>query len=464
MRSVSRLSRLLLTLLLFAGLLTACDSSPTGVDDFDIQADVELSTQNLTFIAGQNPSPTITLTYQGLDSAPELSATGSLQLAQVAETGSPGDGGSMEYSVSYDGFVSGNTADGEITVTSARDGEEITKTLPVQVNNPVSVFSDFSPQYAGVADYEDDQRNVVTANGASATVQQSVVAANSNGDNALEVTSPTDGTVTIEREANLPGTEVFTFLLKPDASQDFTLTLTFTEDVNGQEESFDLEVPVTAGSDWQEYVIAARQLFSDFDPVGAQDGGDGMLQSISFTTDADVTYHLDEMGFGTTSGTTYEIADFEQTTNAYGSFSAIAISDTSAVGPGSDGPTARSMSWTTGDNFFGYNYDSLYFDASSGGEVKILIGEVSKTFDLWVFVETNGDTGGYGFNSGTTVEVAAGGDFRTVSVPLSSLGSDPSVLATDGIRNVGFELRRTASDESDDPISLIIDNIRLQNQ
>ena len=457
-----------LSILLAAALsaaLVGCDDNPTSVQDFDIQPNIELSRTQLVFVAGQSPPPSFEITYQGIDSVPSVQATGSLTVTQDSETGSPQNGGSATFTVSYDGFVEENTDEGEIMITTTRGDREITKTVSVQVNNPVSVFAQFSPRFAGVADYEDDERTVATSSGASAAVQSDVVAASSNGLNALEVNSPSGGVVTMEREANLPDADIFTFLLKPDASTDFTLTLPFTEEANGEPVSYDLEVPVESGSEWREYAIAAGQLFGDFNPVGEQNGGNGLLQSISFSSDADVTYHLDEMGFGSSEGAVYEIADFEQTTNAYGSFSAIEITDTDEVGPGSDGPTARRMTWTEGGNFFGYNYDRLFFDASNGGTVSLLIGDVSRTFDLWVFVETvddDGRAGGYSFNNGTTVEVEAGESFRTVSVPLNELGEDASALNDPGVVNVGFEIRRTSSDDSTEPISFVIDNIRLQ--
>ena len=460
MRSVSR-SILPFLLLLTLGVFTACDSSPSSVDDFDIQSDVRVSTQSLTFVAGQSPAPTFTVTYQGVSAVPSLTSTGALTLTKQSETGTPQNGGEQVWSVSYDGFVEGNAVNETVDISVSRAEGSISEAVPVQVNNPVSVFDEFAPRYTSIADYEDEQRSVDVAGGASATVQQSVVAANSNGQSALEVTSPVDGSVTVQRIANLPDANIFYFLLKPDPTDAFTLTLTFTEEADGQEVAYNVDVPVEAGTEWREYAIAAGQLFSEFQPTGPQDGGNGMLQSISFTTDADVDYHLDELVFGNASESFYEIHDFEETTNAYGSFSAITIADTENVGPGSDGPTGRSMTYTEGGNFFGYNYNTLKFDGD--GAVTLLIGDVSRAFNLYVFVETNGDEGGYAYGAGQEVPVEAGEDFRQVTVPLNTLGTDPSKLNDPGIRNVGFEIRRTSSDDTTEPISFVIDNIRLQD-
>jgi hypothetical protein len=397
------------------------------------------------------------VTYQGVSGVPELASTGAVTLSKESETGSPQTGGEQVWTVGYDGFVEGNSVSESVNVEVSTDGSTITDSVSVQVNNPVSVFDQFSPRYTSIADYEDDQRSVVAAGGASATVQQSEVAANSNGQSALEVSSPADGSVTVERVANLPDANIFYFLLKPDPSNDFTMELTFTEEAGGQEATYTVDVPVESGTEWREYAIAAGQLFSDFEPLGEQDAGNGMLQSITFTTDADVDYHLDELVFGDASQSFYEIHDFDETTNPY-TFGDNTISDTSAVGPGSDGPTARSIIFNDGG--FGYNYDTLKFDAD--GNVTLLIGKVSRTFNLYVFVQTNGDEGGYAYSAGQEVEIEAGENFRQVTIPLNSLGTDPSALFDPGIRNVGFEVRRTSNDESTDPISFIIDNIRLQ--
>jgi hypothetical protein len=40
---------------------------------------------------------------------------------------------------------------------------------------------------------------------------------------------------------------------------------------------------------------------------------------------------------------------------------------------------------------------------------------------------------------------------------------DPSALFDPGIRNVGFEIRRPSTDDTTEPISFVIDNIRLQD-
>lgn len=58
----------------------------------------------------------------------------------------------------------------------------------------------------------------------------------------------------------------------------------------------------------------------------------------------------------------------------------------------------------------------------------------------------------------------AGCDWRQITVPLSNRGTDAAELRDPGIRDVGFEIRRTSDDESTNEISLLLDNIVLQDQ
>jgi len=464
MRRIVHYSLRLLVAVALGVFVAGCDESPTSVQDFDIQADVRPSTSDVVFFAGQSPNPSFEVTYQGLDEHPVAESTGDLQLNQVTQTGSP-DRGEQVYELSFPRDVNGNSESALVQITSVRDGEQLVDSIEVQINNPISVTEDFMPLFAGVADYEDDERETLTSGGATVTSTQDV-SPNSSGLNAIDVSMGSGGEVTFDREANLPGLPVFTFLARSDPNTDFNLTVTFTEETDGGTSSYDIDVPVQSGATWRKYTIAVGQLFADFNPVFEEAGGNGLFQSVSFSVDQDnVTFGLDELAFGVASAPVVEIEDFEQTTNAYGSFSNITISDTTVVGPNADGPVARTMTWVDGGNFFGYNYDRLRFDGASGGDVKLQIGRVTRGFDLFVFVETvddNGRAGGYSFDAGQTVAVDAGDDFRQIAVPLGDLGTDASALLDPGIVNVGFEIRRRSNDDTEEPISFIIDNIRLQ--
>jgi hypothetical protein len=453
-----------LLLLALAGLaLAACDSGPTSVEDFDIQPAVTVSTTSLTFTAGQMPAVTFTVRYQGLDAAPEVEAADGVAFELVEETGSP-ESGSRTWAVSYTGEVpSAGSVMETVTVRSASGGREILDEVQLQVNSPVSITETFQSGLAVVADY--DARAVVASGGTTTEVVTDGVSDDSNGLRALRVTASGSGSVMLERLVNAPGQGVFTFLVKPDPATDFTLEVTFTDRDGGETETYDVSVPVDAGSAWRKYTVATPQIFEGFDPVAERAGGNGPLESVSFAADAAVTYHLDDVAFGTADGPTIEVHDFEETTNAYGSFSAIELSDTDAVGAMSDGRTARRLSYTEGGNFFGYNYDRLRLNATSESVLSLLVGEVSRPFDLFVFVETvddGGRAGGFSFDNGTVIPIAAGDEFRRITVPLADLGNDVSALGNPGIVNVGFELRRPESDATTEPIEVVIDDVKLQ--
>ena len=458
-------SRWLVLLAALGVVLVGCDSSPSSVEDFEIQPDLRVTTgSSVTFFNGQSPSPTMRVQYQGLTSLPEAEGTGALSVEVVEENGSP-ENGNRRWRLSYTGTISGDFVEESVAVRASTADGEVVDSVSVRVNNPVSSTADFAPSLAVVADYEDEQRSTVADGGVAIDTTREDVSPNSNGLAALRVTSGGSGSVTINRQASLPGSEVFTFLLKPDPSTDFTLTLGFTEDTGGSTATREVDVPVPSGSEWRKYTIAVGQLFADFDPVATRAGGNGLLQSVSLSTDQSATFVVDELFFGTTDAPQVEIADFESTTLAYGSFSAIEFANVGTVGPQADGPTGRSMSWTQGGNFFGYNYERLRVDASAADVVSVRLGEVSKAFNLYVFVETvddGGRVGGYSFDNGNEVPIEAGADFRTIEVPLTQLGNDPSALFDPGIVNVGFEIRRPSSDDTTDPIEVIVDDIKLK--
>ncbi len=467
----SALSFALVVLLSVA--LIGCDDDPTSVEDFDIQPALELSQGSVTFIAGQSPPPQVSVSYQGLTEAPTMQSNlQNLTVELVEEQGSP-ENGSRTWTMTYDGFPETDFVEGTVLITASGEGRAIERNLNVQVNNPVSITTDFAPTFLLVEDYErgfqDGPENgagilpeVNASGGTTAEVQSDEVSANSNGPSALAVTAASGDPVTLVREANAPGLDVLSFLIKPDPSSDFQLTVSLDEEVDGETVTREVDVPVESGTEWIQYNLAVGALFEDFDPVASRAGGSGPLQSVSFTTDQDVTYHLDEVMMGTAQGPELEINDFQATSFAYGEFANIQFGTSSNVAAEAVGPTAREMTWSEGGNFFGYNWNSGRVAEAGSASIVVRVGAVSRTFNLYVFVETPDGAGGYNFDAGTSVSVPAGDGWGEVSVPLSQLGDNPSALADPGIQNIGFEIRRSDGDGTTEPISFLIDDIRLK--
>lgn len=451
------------SVVLATGVLAGCDQSPSSVEDIEIQPALEVPSGLTVIVAGsEGGSSEFELQYQGLDSPPELTASSNaLVFERVSESGTP-ENGSQRWRARYTEVVDG-VVEETITVRVVSDGREIVREIPVTVA-AISISTDFNSQLAVVADYEDAQR-VISAAGGTSTEVVEAAAANSNGARALRVDAGATEAVTIERQANAPGSDRFTFLVKPDPDSDFTLTLAFTEETGEGEVTREIEVPVSAGEQWRKYGIPFDQIGDGLNPVAQRAGGNGPFLRLEMTTDADVTYHVDELVFGTEARNRVEITDFEETTNAYGTFSDIALSDTSAVADMSDGPTARSFSYTTGGNFFGYNYDLLRFDATEGSKLSLLVGDVARPFNLYVFVETvdeGGRAGGFSYDHGVEVPIGAGAGWQQIEVPLEDLGDDLSALSQPGVVNVGFEVRRPSGDTTTEPIEFLLDDIKLQ--
>lgn len=452
---------LLLTAALAGLTLGGCDSAPTSVEDFDIQPAVTVSTTSLRFTAGQSTAPTFTVRYQGLDAAPEASGEGGLVLELVGETGTP-EAGTRTYAVGYAGEVpSGGAVEGTVTVRSQGGGREIVDTVQIRVINPVSIEDNFQSLFAVVEDYEGDVRQVSATGGTTTQVVTDGVSPNSNGLRALRVDASGSGSVVFARPVSAPDQGTFSFLLR--SADAFTLTVAFVDQTAGGTETYTVEVPIAGGGTWRRYSIATAELFDGFRPVGSQAGGDGPLVSVSMSAGQAVTYFVDELAFGTSDGPTIEVNDFETPNNAYLCDQGLRGPTTGDVGGRSDGPTAQTFRFVEGGNCFGYNYQSnggpaLFLDAESDGALRLLIGDVSRAFNLFVFVEAGGS---YSYNSGTVVPIEAGDGYRVVTVPLADLGSNLSELGTPGIRNVGFEIRRPTSDTTKEPITFSIDDIKL---
>ena len=456
--------RFLFSLALAASLAVAgCDQTgPTSAEDFDLQPAVSVSASALTFTAGQDPPATFTVRYQGLDAVPEPVAADGVEFELAGETGSA-QSGTRTYAVRFTGAVpSAGSVDAVATVRAVSGGQEITKAVALTVNSPVSISTTFRRRLAVVEDYEGDGQSFEATGGTTATVVTDQVSPNSSGFRALKVNASGSGAVTFNRTVNAPGQGVFSFLLKPDAAApDFTLTVTFRDRAGADVRTFDVDVPVAAGGDWRRVSVAATQLFAGFNPVDARSGGDGALEGVTFSADAAATYYVDDLAFGTGDGPSVEVNDFETTSFFYNG--AATFNDVAVSNPLSDGAQARRFTYTDGGNFFGYNFQNngpaLFLDAGSNGALSLVVGGVTKAFDLFVFVETGG--GVYSYGSGRVVPVEAGDDFRTVRVPLADLGGSVGALGSPGITNVGFEIRRREVDTTTDPISFVLDDVKL---
>lgn len=455
-----KLSVALIGLLFVGGAIVGCDSSPSSVEDFDIQPNLEVSTSSVTFVEGQTPPPEIELTYQGLGSHPELSATGALQLTNKEEEGS-GEDGTQVWSMTYTEELDQSFVQEQVVVQASGEGGNIMDSVSVRVNNPISVAETFESRLAVAADYEDDSRDRVARNGTSIQLDEEDVSENSTGIHSLQVDASPSGSFTIERRASLPDMDLFSFLVKPNPSTDFDLTITFEEEANGDVRTEELTVTVPSGSGWRKYSIAAGQLFPNFDPVAERLEGSGPLTGVSFSADADVTYHVDQLAYGTSQDEFVEIEDFERTTNEY-SFGGTTLDTSPNVPEQSDGFTSRVIDGSGGG--FGYNYDNLSMNANGSSAVSFWVGGVSKGFNLFIFLESSNGEGGFEYGNGIEEKIEAGSEWRRVTVPISELGGDnpdPSVIQDPGLSNVGFEVRRLEDDGSEDPINFLLDEVSL---
>lgn len=436
MRRTATLSfHVLLVALLGIGLV-GCDSSPSSVEDFEVQPD--LSSPNTVSLVLVEGTAQMTVSYQGLDGHPSVETTGNLQAESAEQTGSPRNG-EQRWTLSYDGDVQGVVTEQAI-VQASGEGRTITDTVNVSVSRFL-VQSDFSPTFASVADFE--ERTLATSGGTTAERTSSVVAENTTGTEALEVSG--GGSATIERTTSVPNASRFTFLLRPDESTDFTLTFSFTEETGNGLETRDVDVQVSAGTEWVKYSMTLDQISPDFDPAASRAGGNGVLQSISMSTDQNVTYYIDELAFANEGQDVAEVHDFEETTLEYNCPS---LASTQDVPEGSDGVRARDV---TAGGCFGYNYDLLFADVEAGDVLSFWAKSAEEQTRL-VFVETAESAGGYTFDNGIDVTIPGGNEWTKVEVPVENLGDDPAALQNAGITNVGF----------DNGQQILIDQIRFE--
>ena len=424
--------------LLWSVTLVGCDDEITSVEDIDIQPSIESpSSVSLTLLNADSRTD-FSVSYQGLDEVPTAQGSGNLVVELAEESGSATQGGERRWSVGYDGSVSG-VAEETITITTRSGDETIEEVIEVAISS-FTISTDFQPQFVVVEDYEAEfvdeqnagnpvaQRPVTTEGGSQVEIQSEQVSPNSNGVNAAQVDAVTGGTVTMESLVSAPGADLFTFLVKSNDSS-FTLTFTFVERTGEETTQHVLDVPIPAGDNWRKYAIEFPLIGEDFDPVAARAGGTGALQSVSLSTDTDVSFQVDEFMLGTEQGPIAEINDFETTSNAYVTFCGGNYSFSDEVADEAFGIRSRRL----GQNgCFGYNQNGIRIENASNGSMDFRIGDVEEDMELEVFLELAAGGG-----TATNISVEAGSDWRNVSIPLSELAEDPLAIA-EGITNVGF--------------------------
>jgi hypothetical protein len=440
-------------------------------ENIDVQVNNPLSVtqEAFTFVNGQTPLPRIRVTYEGLEQAPELTSESSAVNIELAdEVGDP-VAGERAWTLEYVDFISGDFVTETVQLTASSNGATYTRALSVQFNSSILTTTDFITDFIVVEDFETEFSipEIATEGGTSATVQTGEASPNSTGRNALEVQATGGDPVTLVRNASAPGLNTLSFLVKPDATTDLNMTVTIAEQVDGESVTHETDFIVQAGSEWVRYDIALSVRTPELNPVAERDGGNGPLESISFTVEEDITYFLDDVMMGTPDRSVLEINDFESTNMAYGGSSNLTLGFSDVVPEGSTGFTSRSFSYV-GDgsgNFFGYNFNSngtdLFLSNAANGDVVLRIGAVSQDFDLFAFIQP---PEGLGYESGTTVPVEAGEEWREVRIPLSDLRDDPSALFNPGIGNVGFEIRGADGADEDNPVEFLIDEIVLDAQ
>ena len=460
-----------LLLLASLGWLTGCDtfdSSPSEVEDFDIQENMNTPTGR-TVTPDLNPE--FSVSYQGLAAPPTASVAGTLLAVDtVATEGDPARGGERRWRLRLtQDNIEETLAQASVLVEGrTTGGRTITDTLAVSATTTLQVQREFTSSFAAVADYEGDvtadayggndpdteaypgsQRVIETSGGTATTIvnsgfsQSTNQPAGSNGVRFLDIDGSGSGSVTINRWLSAPDADLFSFLIRP-AGSSFNLTVTLTEEAGSEAQSYELELPIPAGGGWLKIGVPF-EFFEGLNPVAERAGGNGPLTSISFSADSDVTYAVDELIFGTEGvGGRAEFHDFERTTLAYGppfcggnTYGFVTGKD--AVAAASDGLTARRLS---GEACFGYNYGNLYVDVDGNDVVSFRARGSTETDgadEVEIFLETSGG-GGFG---GAVTRTAPDGEWATFEVPISAFGNDPSVLLNPGITNVGFNARGT---------------------
>lgn len=471
--------------------LSGCDESPNSVEDFPVQGTMD-SPSGIT--VSSTISPVFSVSYQGLEQPPTatlLSSEGDFSIEQDTVTGDPVRGGMTRFKVS---LATQQIQEAIRTVnlvlegTDQNSGRTITDTLSTVATTKLFASTNFTSNFFSFADYEGDvdstsyeeasggpdtlltntdpfpgtQRQISTS-GANYTINNADPPgfeipssstnqpAGSNGVRYMDVANSTPGgTITIRRRMNLPDSDTFFLLVRP-ADRQTTLTLSFTEVTDGSDGSsgnaatttHEFSFPLTPGTGWLKLGIPFDEIDPGFNPVAPRSGGNGPLVSLTVSADASVTYGIDEMLFGTLDESEplpkAEFHDFETTTNAYAPpFCGGTYGFTEDVASGTDGFFARTM---TNAGCLGYNYGGgvgppmMVFLDVDGNDVLSFYGKgVGADRTLSPFLQTNG-AGGYG---GSVQRTLPQGTWKKFEIRLDQLGSDPSALLENGIRNIGF--------------------------
>lgn len=446
MRRTGTFSLAIALLIFFGGTLMGCDETPTSVQDFDIQPALN-SPSGVSLSLTGNPTTSFDVTYQGFDSHPTATGGENLTVEKVSEEGTPSEG-EQSWEASFEGQISG-IIDREIIVSGPSGDRTISDTISVTISR-ATIVRQFTNDFLVAADFEDDTRSYSSSGGTTIVPDtlDSVTEANSSGTAFIEVQSAPSGAATVTRRTNAAEADRFSFLIRPSSMTDFNLTLTFTEETGGGTETHDITLPVNSGDQWFKYQVGLDQVDPDFNPVAQRSGGDGPLVDVSFSTDKQVTFAIDELRFANASGPVADIHDFETTDLAYGPpFCPPTFGSTSDVAESSDGFNARTVE---GAGCFGYNYSGVNVDVD-GNDVLSFRVNSSAGSDLTVFLQAGGQ-GGFG---SSIVKTLPTGGWTTVEIPISDLGDSPAALnSSPGIKNFGFEAGSGAD--------FAIDDIRIE--
>lgn len=448
-------------ILLVLGLVfTGCEETPTAVEDVELQAFMEVSTSGFT--VSPEKSIQVEASFQGLDEFPSATAP-NLNLEELGREGEPSEG-VVTYEVKAGGTLESVLSEEQVLIEGQSGGQNVTDTVAVAATalNLSSEFtSDFValdfegdvssrsylPDETGVTEpaYQGTQRTLTADGGTEhalvnpsppsfATPQDVNQPAGSNSVRYLNVSASSGDALTIERQANLPGLDYFSFLVRPQSNEQFTLTVRLTEEQNGSDVTHEADIPVPNVDGWLKYQISYDDLESFFDisgfnPVDQRSGGNGPLKSISFVTDSDVEYGLDQILFGIEGvGARAEIHDFEEPTLAWGP-PFVTDNDygfSSEVDAESDGYTSYSVSGSSG---FGFNYGDdfagvalLYLDVDSDDVLSFRARSQSGTAGFSASL-TSFEGGFDGSASRDVTET-----WQRYEVTIGELGDDPSAL------------------------------------
>lgn len=448
-------------ILLTAGLVfTGCEDTPTAVEDVELQAFMEVSTTGFT--VSPEKSIEVEASFQGLDEFPSATSP-NLNLQEVSREGDPSEG-IVRYEVGAGGSLESVLSSEQVLIEGQSGGQNVTDTVSVAAT-PLNLSSEFTsdfvaldfegdvssrsylPDETGVTEpvYQGSQRTI-TAEGETdhalvnpsppsfSTPQDVNQPPGSNSVRYLSVDASSGDALKIERQANLAGLDYFTFLVRPQGNEQFTLTVRLQEEQGGSTITHEADIPVPNVDGWLKYQITYDDLenffdISDFNPVDQRSGGNGPLKSISFVTDADVEYGLDQILFGIEGvGARAEIHDFEEPTLAWGppfvTDNEYGFSE--SVDAESDGYTSHSVS---GTSTFGFNFGDdiagvalLYLDVDSDDVLSFRARAQSGTASFSASL-TSFEGGFDGSASRDLTDT-----WQRYEVPIGELGDDPAAL------------------------------------